>query len=309
MFRHRLAVIVFSAAVLCGCQSASSQANDPPARVGRVSAVTGAVSFLPVGENDWSAASLNYPLTTGDALWSDAGARAEIHIGASTVSIAPSTSLALDAIEDSLVQLRVGQGAIHIRLRELGPYDSYEIDTPSGTVVLQAIGEYRIDVTPDGRRAIVTVRDGDADVYVGDQTYRVPSGSSLTLIGGTAQPIAASQVVAPDSWESWARSRDQQEDAVASTRYVSRDMVGYEDLDQYGDWQADATYGAVWYPRSVQADWAPYRSGRWESVEPWGWTWIDDNPWGFAPFHYGRWSHDRGRPAGARWPGDRHDTG
>src|ERR1019366_9610886 len=37
------------------------------------------------------------------------------------------------------------------------------------------------------------------------------------------------------------------------------------------------------------------RAGRWDAVEPWGWTWIDDNPWGFAPFHYGRWSHDRGR--------------
>jgi hypothetical protein len=24
-------------------------------------------------------------------------------------------------------------------------------------------------------------------------------------------------------------------------------------------------------------------------VSPWGWTWVDDAPWGFAPFHYGRW--------------------
>ena len=36
--------------------------------------------------------------------------------------------------------------------------------------------------------------------------------------------------------------------------------------------------------------WSPYHYGHWAWVEPWGWTWIDDAPWGFAPFHYGRWA-------------------
>ena len=72
-------------------------------------------------------------------------------------------------------------------------------------------------------------------------------------------------------------------------------MVGYEDLDDYGAWQTDPNYGAVWFPRSTPAGWAPYRYGHWESVQPWGWTWIDDEPWGFAPFHYGRWASVRGR--------------
>ena len=31
-------------------------------------------------------------------------------------------------------------------------------------------------------------------------------------------------------------------------------------------------------------------------ISPWGWTWVDDEPWGFAPFHYGRWAY-----AGNRW--------
>jgi hypothetical protein len=35
--------------------------------------------------------------------------------------------------------------------------------------------------------------------------------------------------------------------------------------------------------------WAPYRYGHWAYIAPWGWTWVDDAPWGFAPFHYGRW--------------------
>ena len=67
-------------------------------------------------------------------------------------------------------------------------------------------------------------------------------------------------------------------------------MVGYEDLGQNGVWSEAPEYGPVWRPRSVEIGWAPYRYGRWAWVEPWGWTWIDDAPWGFAPFHYGRWA-------------------
>jgi hypothetical protein len=51
----------------------------------------------------------------------------------------------------------------------------------------------------------------------------------------------------------------------------------------------------VWIPARVASGWAPYRYGRWAWVEPWGWTWIDDAPWGFAPFHYGRWAYVRNR--------------
>jgi hypothetical protein len=51
----------------------------------------------------------------------------------------------------------------------------------------------------------------------------------------------------------------------------------------------------VWYPRAVVADWAPYRYGHWTNLQPWGWTWVDDAPWGFAVSHYGRWGWIGGR--------------
>ena len=81
----------------------------------------------------------------------------------------------------------------------------------------------------------------------------------------------------------------EREDRVVSTRYVPEEMTGYEDLDQYGAWRTAPDYGAVWVPTAVPAGWAPYRSGHWVWVSPWGWTWVDSAPWGFAPFHYGRW--------------------
>jgi hypothetical protein len=85
---------------------------------------------------------------------------------------------------------------------------------------------------------------------------------------------------------------------------VSRDVTGYDDLDEYGSWSSEPEYGYVWTPTRVIVGWSPYRYGRWVWVSPWGWTWIDDAPWGYAPFHYGRWAHIRNRWC---WvPGPRH---
>ena len=92
-----------------------------------------------------------------------------------------------------------------------------------------------------------------------------------------------------DQWETWCAARDRRDDASISLRYISPEWVGFADLDDYGTWEVDASFGPVWVP-SAELGWAPYRFGSWAWVVPWGWTWIDDAPWGFAPFHYGRWA-------------------
>ena len=78
-------------------------------------------------------------------------------------------------------------------------------------------------------------------------------------------------------------------------QYLTAGVTGYEDLNQYGTWIDDSSYGEVWMPRAVPSGWAPYRTGHWAYVQPWGWTWIDDQPWGFAPYHYGRWANRNSR--------------
>ena len=63
------------------------------------------------------------------------------------------------------------------------------------------------------------------------------------------------------------------------------------DLSPFGEWFDDAQYGRVWSPSPaiVGTDFAPYATaGRW-SLTQYGWTWLSDYPWGWAPFHYGRW--------------------
>jgi len=92
----------------------------------------------------------------------------------------------------------------------------------------------------------------------------------------------------------WAE-RDR-EIAYATPQYVSADVTGYADLGAYGSWTVDPDYGEVWYPAAVPVGWRPYSTGYWTYVAPWGWTWVDAQPWGFAPYHYGRWAY-----RGERW--------
>ena len=61
------------------------------------------------------------------------------------------------------------------------------------------------------------------------------------------------------------------------TGLTTATVVGYEDLDDNGDWRDDSNYGHVWFPNRVSTGWAPYREGHWDWVAPWGWTWVDDS--------------------------------
>jgi hypothetical protein len=268
---------------------------DPPTRAARLSYVAGAVSVQPAGIDDWSAATINRPLTGGDQLWSDRASRAEIDFGTATVSIADSTDLALLSVSEDGVQLQVSAGTTNITLRELDPAGSFEIDAPNASVLLVRPGSYRIGVDGAGNTT-VAIRTGQVQVVTG-------AGQSVILRGGQGAQFASSgdvdvATVAPaDDFDRWCAQRERrwtQNQGV--TRYVSSDVVGAQDLDNYGDWSQDPDYGYVWYPTAVAPDWGPYRYGRWLWVTPWGWSWVDNAPWGYAPFHYGRWAY-----VGARW--------
>ena len=75
------------AALLFNAQRAAADEDDPPSRVARLAFVRGNVSFNPAGTDDWVAAVVNRPMTTGDKLWSDDGARAELHLGYAVIRL------------------------------------------------------------------------------------------------------------------------------------------------------------------------------------------------------------------------------
>ena len=180
------------------------------------------------------------------------------------------------------------RGGQHRHRRPAGGRD-WTVDTPRGTVTLDRPGEHRIHAgnhrgsDPGGgvlrRGADRRGPDGPVDIQGGETG--AASGSHLT--GYTlAQPADDSPL------HDWADGRIRASLRRAALRL--RAMTGYQDLDAAGTWHETPTYGTVWYPTDVPADWVPYRYGRWDHDDRWGWTWVDDQPWGFAPFHYGRWA-------------------
>jgi hypothetical protein len=275
--------------------AAGQIAGDPPSRVARLNYLQGQVSFRPGSVDEWTAASLNYPLYDGDHLWTDLDAQTEIHIGSTAVRMGPETALAVLNLDDRMVQLSLTGGTIHVRLRSLGAGESFEIDTPNSAVTLLRPGDYRVQVDENNAQTTVTVHGGDTEVTGGGRAFAVHARetANMTGIDDTFSNVISSER-GFDNFDRWCQDRDRREEQSESARYVGREMTGYEDLDQNGTWSEVPEYGRVWTPRVVVAGWAPYRYGRWAWVEPWGWTWVDDAPWGFAPFHYGRWAHYRG---------------
>jgi hypothetical protein len=273
---------------------------DPPGRAGRLNYVHGTVSLAPGQAPDaWAVAVLNRPLTSGDRLWTDRDGYAEFHVGSTAVRLAPRTNVDVLALDDDTLQLRLAQGDVNLRVRDVSD-DDIEINTPNGAILLEQAGSYRISTDPSGDATNVIVHYGRAHVLAPYGDLALQAGQHVTLRGPDGIP---SEIVSArrDAFDNWSAELDRREDQIASTRYVSPRMTGYEDLDAHGAWRSMPEYGAVWVPR-VSAGWAPYRHGHWVWVEPWGWTWIDDAPWGFAPFHYGRWVWLNGHWAWAPGP-------
>jgi hypothetical protein len=271
------------------------QSQDPPGRVGRLNFSQGSVSFRPAGEDDWVNAVPNRPIVAGDDLWADEDSRAEVHVGSAALRLGAKTGITFLALDDLNTQIRLAQGSLIVRVRHVDDDDTYEIDTPNIAFTLLQPGEYRIDVNEDGSQTTTTVFHGHGRVTGGGFTYMAVAGQSATFTGNNDHlDYDLEQLPGQDDFDEWAFDRDAREDHADSGNYVSNEMTGYEDLDGYGEWSYVAGYGPAWRPVGVAVGWAPYRFGHWVWVTPFGWTWVEDEPWGFAPFHYGRWAFANG---------------
>jgi len=269
--------------------------TDPPGRIGRLNYMDGPVSFQPAGLNDWEDAAVNRPLIPGDNIWVGDRGRTELHVGSTALRLGPNTAFQFLNLDDQTVQIRLSEGTITVRMRNLAQNQVFEIDTPNVAFSLVRPGEYRIDANPDSQSTVITVRDGEGDVTGGGQDFPVYARQQVVVRGEEQISYNLASSPAADAWDQWCSSRDRREDQSQSARYVSREVAGYDDLDQYGRWDNQPGYGQVWMPTSVSAGWAPYQAGHWAWIAPWGWTWVDDAPWGFAPYHYGRWASFGGR--------------
>jgi hypothetical protein len=277
-------------------QPSASDANDPPTRVARISYLDGSVSLQPGGAGDWGAAARNRPMTVGDKLWTDKDSRAELQTGVVSIHLGSMTALSFLNLDQTITQMRLAEGSINFRVKEIREGDTYEVDTPNAVFTITQAGAFRIDVNENGDNTGITVIRGAGQVTATGKTYDLQPGQRGVFNGtDDVQSTIVPHAPPADGLDNWANQRDLGEQNSVSQRYVPQDMPGTQDLDNNGTWGQDGQNGAVWYPSEVAPDWAPYSNGYWSYVAPWGYTWVDYAPWGFAPFHYGRWGYIGGR--------------
>jgi hypothetical protein len=276
-------------AAILAPQRALADDDDPPSRVARLGFTSGAVSFQPAGTDDWVAAFINRPITTGDKLWTDQDSRAELNIGSASIRMSGMTGFSFLNLTDNVTQIQLTAGTLRVRVKRLDENETFEIDTPNLAFSVLRPGVYRINVDEGGDATIIKVRGGEGEITGGGSAFNLHPGEVGTFNGTDQLTADIEESGDEDGFDAWCAGRDRHEDLSVSARYVSPDVIGYQDLDQYGGWRAVPGYGEVWFPQTTIEGWAPYRYGHWAYVSPWGYTWIDDAPWGFAPFHYGRW--------------------
>lgn len=285
--------LLFGLAVSFGLAGQTWAADSALPLIGRISAIDGAVQYHPP-EGAWAEALVNEPVAAGSGLRAAAGAEAEWRGPRARVALAPASELRVLRLDEAALQLALFSGRIGVHLdapdstkADSAKPDSaktVEIDLPHGGVWLDAPGDYDIIAGDAGTPPAVQVFAGKARLGGG------LDDRSLVAAAG-------------DSFSEWWRSQDAAADPAQSPHWPG--ITGAQVLAANGTWERDSQWGDIWLPSNPAIEWAPYRDGVWRYLAPWGWTWIDRAPWGFAPSHYGRWARLDDRWA---WvPGDKVD--
>ena len=165
------------------CTGAWADENDPPARVARLAYEEGAVSLQPGGVDDWVAAPVNRPLTTGDKLWSDRDSRAELQLDGSLLHLSSQTAIAVLDLDDRITQIQLTAGTLIVHVRRLDDDETYEIDTPNLAFSILRPGVYRLSVDESGTATTIGVRRGQGEVTGGGSAYPVRANEQDVFTG------------------------------------------------------------------------------------------------------------------------------
>jgi hypothetical protein len=280
--------------LLIACGSAHADVSDPPARVARIKSTEGVTTIQDAGAATFAPVTNNWPVAPGDQVRTNNESRAELDFGDSRLVLESSSELKIEGLDPATIKLRVTAGIADIDASN-GTRETITLQLAHATIQIAAPGSFRIEVQETGD-AWMTVHRGEAQIRTGQVVFEQRSDEEVAIArDGT---FAIAPAAPKDSRRSARRS-----EAVRIARHVAPALAGWQDLDDYGRWRWIPQYGMVWEPLRVSVHWAPYRFGRWIWKSPWGWTWVDDAPWGFAPFHFGRWAY-----IGTRWlwvPGPR----
>jgi hypothetical protein len=271
--------------------------SEPPARVGWLSNLSGSVSFHSAGQDQWVTATQNYPVATGDAVWTQPQGAASVMVDATRIALSGGTELTAQEIDQTTITAALSQGEIFLNVVALQQGQTVAIETPRGTAQIGSNGEYEIYAGDSSTPTYVTTVTGSIQFTgLGSTTPQTVGAQQTVVVSGTNPVQAQLGAMQQDQFLTAMLQHITPPPAptAAQAPAACAQMTGATVLSSYGTWQPQPSVGTVWFPQ-VASTWVPYREGRWAYVQPWGWTWVDNQPWGFAPFHYGRWAQFGGR--------------
>ena len=324
-----LTIVAVVCAVLAGLgvaywmkheQTASAEAIPNAARIQRVEGEV-ALNNDAAGNTqteDWIRATENQPVSVGDRIYTRENSRTSLAFtGRNFARLDPNTSLDVLALDDRRTQLALRDGSAVFDVGYLNSGDLFEVATPYGAVDFEQPGLYNVGI--DNGQVLISVLSGLAQVVGLGGSGQISKGELLTLAGTTAANAVLSQINGNDAgylvndyysyqYPQYYDGRYRDYNAYlndpyyfdpyrrnVSYQYVNSNIPGLYDLDYYGDWRNLDGYGYAWSPR-VDSGWMPYQTGYWYTDYPHGPTWVSSEPWGYAPYHYGRWAF-----VGDRW--------
>lgn len=269
--------------------------EDPPARAGRVAEISGEAWLFDAEDKEWVQLERNQTIGPGDRLRTDGGGRLSLRVGSTSLWLDEDSDLEFSRLDDGRVELRLDKGSLALRLRNREEVNDYLLLTREGRFSAEREGLYRIDQLERGSRALNWEGSLRFDSRAREAAPVWLQADEQAEFWWADGPRTERQRLQRDEFADWLLAQREAEGRHLANSYVSPEMTGADELDRHGRWEQSSEYGPLWTPSVVAVDWAPYRYGRWGWTRAWGWSWIDAAPWGFAPFHYGRWVHHGGR--------------
>jgi hypothetical protein len=163
----------------------TGQEVTPTTQVGALAWMQGQVSFHAANQDSWSPAVVNYPVSTGDALWTQPGALAGLDIADTLIALNGGTELDAGQLQGTSYSFTLPQGEAYVHVRSVVAGENYTIVTPRGTVNIATPGRYEIAAGTTGSPTLVTVLDGAARL-TGNPTADVAAGQTAEITGDQA---------------------------------------------------------------------------------------------------------------------------
>lgn len=267
--------------------------NPENVRVARLSFFYGSAQVERPGA-DWQDAQVNLPMEEGTKVRTEDG-RAEIQFDdGSILRLAQSSTVELTELSvaggraTTKVELLSGTA---ILVGRISGGESFRVVTPSIDVEVPSGASFRVDAA-DGN-SWVTVLNGNLQIAAAGNVNPVSAGNMLHLSADGQTDVETSPEA--DDFDTWSADRDRMLAGgyAAAEEYVGSDQPEFydaaADLSAYGYWGNIAGYGACWIPYGISARWMPFGLGSWRYYRNLGWTWISAEPWGWLPYHYGKW--------------------